>query len=86
VSPDLQIVQSIFTRNRGSQGYKGDCIDGILEKDEASEMAGDVTDDSSVATDKQDRDNKGGVTIEDSLNDNQNTIRNKTKITKQVST
>ena len=41
----------IVTGNRSSKGHESNGVDGIFEVDEASEMAGDITNDSSTNTD-----------------------------------
>ena len=51
------------TRHAGSQGDEGDGIHAVLEIDEASEMTGDVTDDSSVATDEENGYHKSWITL-----------------------
>ena len=52
------------TRNWGAQSHEGNGIDTILEVNEASEMAGNVTDDSGTQTHRGDGDHEGGITIE----------------------
>ena len=52
------------TRNWGAQSHKGNGVDTILEVNEASEMAGNVTNDSRTQTHRGDGDHEGGITIE----------------------
>jgi len=41
----------ISTRYAGAKGNKCNCVDAVLEVDEAAEMAGDITDDGGEETD-----------------------------------
>ena len=51
------------TGHRGSQSDKGNSIDGVLKVDEATEMAGNVTNDGGTDTDHGNRDDEARVTV-----------------------
>ena len=51
------------TRDTGAQGDKCDSIDAVFEVDEATEVAGNISDDSSAGADEGDRNDKCNVTI-----------------------
>ena len=53
----------ISTRNRGAQSNKSDSIDGIFQVNEASKMAGNITNDGSTNTDHGNGNNKAWVSI-----------------------
>ena len=55
------------TRHAGSQGNKCNGIDSIFEVDEATKMAGNVSDDGSASPDEEDRNDKCNVAIGESL-------------------
>ena len=56
----------MITRHAGAKSHKGNCVDTILEVDEAAEMAGDISDDCGVATNEEDRNDKRRVSVENS--------------------
>ena len=56
-------MDSLSTRNAGSQSNEGDRVDAVLEVDEAAEMAGNVADHGGAGADHEDGNDKGGVAI-----------------------
>ena len=56
-------MDSLSTRNAGSQSNEGDRVDAVLEVDEAAEMAGNVADHGGAGADHEDGNDKGGVSI-----------------------
>ena len=61
-------LQCIFvdTRYASSQSHKGNGIDRVLKKDEATKMAGNVTNDCSADSNAANGYNKAGVTVANS--------------------
>ena len=54
---------SSLTRYASSEGHKGDGVDAVLEVNEASEMAGHVSDDSGTHAHRGNGDHEGGISI-----------------------
>ena len=55
------------TRYTGSQSDKCNCIDAVFEVDEATKVAGNISDDCSAGPDEEDRNDKSEVSIDESL-------------------
>ena len=51
----------MFTRHWGSEGYKRDSINRVLQEDEAAEMAGNISNHSGTATNHGNGDDEGRV-------------------------
>ena len=58
----------VRTRHAGSQSNERNCVDSVFEVDETAKMAGDIANYCSVAANEEDRYDKGGVSIEKTLN------------------
>ena len=58
---------SICTGHTGSESNKCNRIDAVFEVDEATKMAGNVSDHSSAGPDEEDWNNKSEVSIDESL-------------------
>ena len=55
------------TRNTGAQSDKCNCINAVFEVDEATKVAGNISDDGSAGPDEEDRNDKSEVSIDESL-------------------
>ena len=56
----------MFTRHWGSEGYKCNSINRVLQEDEAAEMAGNISDQSGTATNHGNGDHERNVAPIDS--------------------
>ena len=60
----MHFIQIILqTRNTSAQCHKGNSIDRILKEDEAAQMTGDITNDSSTDSNHGDGNDEAGVAI-----------------------
>jgi len=58
----------VRTRHAGSKSNERNCVDSVFEVDETAKMAGNIANYCSVAANEEDRYDKGGVSIEKTLN------------------
>ena len=53
----------VNTGYRSAESHKGNGVDGVLEEDEAAQMASDVTNDSSTKPNHGNRNHEAGISV-----------------------
>ena len=53
----------VNTGYRSAESHKGNGVDGVLEEDEAAQMASDVTNDSGTKTNHGNRNHEAGISV-----------------------